>query len=90
MTRDLGKDQSALVVIAKELKLARARAGLSQEQLADKIAYSSSLVAMVEGRRRVPSRDFCLRCDKVLGTGGVLVRLHPLVAGQAHPSWSPR
>jgi ribosome-binding protein aMBF1 (putative translation factor) len=90
VTRDLGKDQSALAVFAKELKLARARAGLSQEQLADMIAYSSSLVAMVEGRRRVPSQDFCLRCDQALGTGGALARLRPLVAGQVHPSWSSR
>jgi len=87
VTADQGKDRSALAVFAGELKLARARAGLSQDQLADKVAYSSSLVAMVEGCRRVPSRDFSQRCDEALETGGALTRLHPLVAGEAYPSW---
>ncbi len=75
-------DRSALAVFAKELKRARARAGLSQEQLAGKIAYSPSLVAMVEGGRRVPSRDFSRRCDEALGTGGALARFHSQAAGQ--------
>jgi ribosome-binding protein aMBF1 (putative translation factor) len=83
VAKNLGKDRSPLVLFASELKLARARVGLSQEQLAEKIAYSPSLVAMVEGCRRVPSRDFSQRCDEVLGTGGALARLHPLVAGKA-------
>ena len=79
-------DRSVLAVFARELKLARARAGLSQEQLAGKIAYSASLVAMVEGGRRVPSRDFSRLCDEALGTGGALARLRLQVAGQP---WSP-
>jgi hypothetical protein len=42
---------------------------------------------MVESCRRIPSLDFARRCDDALGTGGVLVRLHPLVAADAYPSW---
>lgn len=87
MPDEIGMGQPALAAFATELKIARARAGLSQEQLAEKIAYSSSLVAMVEACRRVPSRDFAQRCDEALVAGGVLTRLHPLVAGAAYPSW---
>jgi transcriptional regulator with XRE-family HTH domain len=78
---------SALTVFAGELRHARAAVTLSQDQLAEKIAYSSSLVAMVESCRRIPSLDFAKRCDDALATGGVLVRIHPLVAGEAYPSW---
>jgi transcriptional regulator with XRE-family HTH domain len=81
------EDQSALGVFAGELRHARTRHGLSQEQLAEKIAYSGSLVGMVEAGRRMPSLDFAQRCDDALDTGGVLARLHPLVAGEAFPSW---
>jgi transcriptional regulator with XRE-family HTH domain len=84
---EAGQGHSALSVFAGELRLARTATGLSQERLAEKIAYSSSLVAMVESCRRIPSLDFAQRCDEVLETGGVLVRLHPLVAGEAYPSW---
>ena len=82
-----GPDHSALAVFAGELRHARARHGLSQEQLADKIAYSASLVGMVEACHRMPSLDFARRSDDALDTGGVLARLHPLVTGEAYPAW---
>jgi transcriptional regulator with XRE-family HTH domain len=78
---------SALKVFAGEMRHFRARCGLSQDELSSKIAYSSSLVAMVESCRRIPSLDFAKRCDEAMETGGVLVRFHPLVAGEAYPSW---
>jgi transcriptional regulator with XRE-family HTH domain len=87
MSGDVSSDHSALSIFADELRRARAANGLSQDQLADKIAYSSSLVAMVESRRRIPSLDFAQRCDEAMHTGGSLGRLHPLVAGEAYPSW---
>jgi transcriptional regulator with XRE-family HTH domain len=74
-------------VFADEMRRARANHGLSQDQLADKIAYSSSMVGMVESRRRIPSLDFAQRCDEAMHTGGSLGRLHPLVAGEAYPAW---
>lgn len=42
MTRDF--DQSALVMFARELQAARARAGMSRELIASKINHSPSLV----------------------------------------------
>ncbi len=86
-TSESHRDNSALAVFASELRSARAARGLSQEQLADKIAYSSSMVAMIESRRRVATVDFAERCDEALATGGSLARLQPLVAGEAYPSW---
>jgi transcriptional regulator with XRE-family HTH domain len=86
-SRDQGKGDSALSVFASELQSARAGLRLSQDQLADKIAYSKSLVAMVESCRRVPSLDFARRCDAALQTGGTLARLHALVAGEVYPAW---
>ena len=87
MAGDAKTDRSALSVFVGELRRGRAAQGLSQDQLADKITYSSSLVAKVESCRRIPSLDFARRCDEVLGTDGLLTRLHALVAGDAYPSW---
>lgn len=53
------------------------RAGLTQDQLAEKIAYSPSLVAHVETGTRAPSLDFADRADEALRTGGTA---HPPAA----------
>lgn|SRR5690606_29623216 len=73
---------------ASELRRARQAACLSQEQLAEKITYSPSLVAMVENGRRAPSIDFTRRCDEALDTGGLLSRiLADLITRDATPEW---
>jgi transcriptional regulator with XRE-family HTH domain len=82
-----GQEHSALRVLAEELRHARAAKGLSQDQLGDLINFSGSQVGMVEACRRVPSLDFARRCDEAMQTGGVLARMHPLVAGEAYPAW---
>jgi transcriptional regulator with XRE-family HTH domain len=81
-------DHGALSLFAEELRRARARAGLSQEQLGDEIGYSGSLVGMVETGRRPPSLDFAERCDAALDTGGLLARVHQhVVARENYESW---
>jgi transcriptional regulator with XRE-family HTH domain len=80
-------DHPVLGLFAAELKLARAAAGMSQEQLAGQIAYSPSLVALVETGRRVATADFARRCDDALGTGGLFARMQPVMALGAFPSW---
>ena len=73
---------------ASELRRARKAAGLTQEQLAEKIQYSASMVAMVESARRAPSHIFSRRCDEVLDTGGLLGRiLEDLITKDAMPEW---
>jgi transcriptional regulator with XRE-family HTH domain len=71
------RDLSALAMFAEELKLARATAGLTQEQVADKIHNHPSLIARIETCRAVPTLDFARRCDEALGTNGVLARMQP-------------
>lgn len=82
-----GGQVRAMSIFSEELRRARGRAGMTQDQLAEKIAYSSSLVAHVEAGTRAPSADFSHRVDEALNTGGLLTRLHPLVRGEAYPSW---
>jgi len=60
-SRDGG--DSGLALFAAELQAARSRAGLSRDELAGRINYSSSLIGMIESLRRVPRLDFAQRCD---------------------------
>jgi transcriptional regulator with XRE-family HTH domain len=76
-----------LAYFGAELRRLRAAAGISQEDLAQQISYSASLVGMIETARRAPARDFAERCDGVLATGGTLARLWPLVSQEALPRW---
>ncbi|GAA4104062.1 helix-turn-helix domain-containing protein [Nonomuraea soli] len=85
--RELDPSSSPLAFFGAELREHRLRAGLSQEQLADRLSYSLSLVCAVELARRTPSRDFAERADQVLETGGELSRLWPLVRQAVYPAW---
>jgi ribosome-binding protein aMBF1 (putative translation factor) len=78
--RDLDPAASVLAYFGAELRRLRAGAGISQEDLAQQISYSASLIGMIETARRAPARDFAERCDGVLGTGRTLARLWPLVS----------
>src|SRR6266851_6709696 len=80
-------DHSALALFAAELQAARARAGMSRDELAARINYSPSLVGMVESMRRVPRLDFAQRCDDALGTTGTFARLHEHLRIAPFPSW---
>ena len=75
MTFRRDPDQPALTLFADELRASRAKAGMSREDLAAKLNYSSSLVGMIESMRRVPQPDFARRCDEVLGTPGTFARM---------------
>lgn len=85
MARD--SDQSALSLFSRELQAARAKAGLSREQLAGEINYSLSLVGHVETGRRVPSMDFARLCDQVFGTTGTFERLQQHLRTVPFPAW---
>lgn len=85
--RELDPASSPLAFFGAELREHRTRAGLSQDQLAERLSYSLSLVCAVELAKRTPSRDFAERADDVLETGGELSRLWPLVRQSAYPAW---
>jgi transcriptional regulator with XRE-family HTH domain len=79
--------QSGLALFAAELAAAREAAGLSQGDLGGRINYSSSQVAMVESRKRVPTADFAQRCDQAFGTPGTFARLQQHARTTPLPSW---
>ncbi|MFG2103781.1 Scr1 family TA system antitoxin-like transcriptional regulator [Micromonospora echinaurantiaca] len=78
---------STLEFLGGELRRARRDRGLSQEDLAQRINYSPSLVGMVEIGHRTPSQDFVGRVDAALESGGFFERLLALVRADAAPPW---
>jgi transcriptional regulator with XRE-family HTH domain len=90
--RDPEAGASPLALFGAELRHYRTAAGLSQEQLGERIGYSAALVGAVETARRMPTEDFTARCDVVdeLGTGGALLRLRTHLRDQLHRQvWPP-
>ncbi|SDU39955.1 helix-turn-helix domain-containing protein [Jiangella alkaliphila] len=77
---------SAAAFFGGELARARHRAGLTQEQLAEKLNYSRGAVANVETAQRPPQREFAERCDEILGTDGLLVRAWKMVSRESVPA----
>ncbi|WBB75143.1 helix-turn-helix transcriptional regulator [Micromonospora sp. WMMD1128] len=74
--------------IAGELRQARVRAGLSQEELARRINYSPSHVSGVETGQRPPKIDYLTAMDQALETGGLFLRmLRHASAADATPPW---
>lgn len=74
--------------ITSELRQARIRAGLSQEDLAKRINYSASHVSGVETGQRPPKADYLAAMDEALQTGGMfgrMLRRASLVEGT--PPW---
>jgi transcriptional regulator with XRE-family HTH domain len=91
MSGDGAAGSSPLVLFGDELRHWRLAAGLSQEQLGERIGYSAAQVGAVETARRMPSDDFARRADEALGTAGALVRLlgrlKKFLRNQAYPAW---
>lgn len=65
---------------AEELRLARAAAGMSQAELAEKINYSQPMVTKVETCDRRPSLDFARRCDAIFDTDGRFERIQKRIS----------
>jgi transcriptional regulator with XRE-family HTH domain len=65
----------ALAAFAEELRAHRAHAGISRDELASKVSYSSSLIAMIETGRRSPSKRLGELLDMVFGLPGTFSRL---------------
>ncbi len=75
MTSRRDPDRSALALFAEELQATREKAGVSRDDLAARINYSTSLIGMIETLRRVPQADLAERCDVALDTPGTFARL---------------
>ncbi len=57
------------------LRHLRIAAGISHEQLADHVGYSTSLVMGIEDGTRMPSPTFVVKADECVGAKGLLVDL---------------
>ncbi|MDT0320167.1 helix-turn-helix domain-containing protein [Streptomyces millisiae] len=79
--------------VGKLFKRARERAGLSQQEAADRLNYGVDMVGSVESGRRVASPEMLLAADKLFGTGGLLTAVIDDLekartkARTRHPAW---
>lgn len=68
-----------LAYFAGELRHYRTRAGLTHDELAERIRYPASVIDRIEAVRYIPPRDLATRADRELGTSGALERAWELV-----------
>jgi transcriptional regulator with XRE-family HTH domain len=90
LIRELDSSAGPLNFFGAELRRARAAAGLSQEQLGQRVGYSAAQVGKVETGDRAPSLDFAEGCDRTLpDMGGLFVRIYELARrwDGGYPSW---
>ena len=88
--RELDPTAGPLDFFGAEVRRWRNAAGLSQEQLGQRIGYSGALVGKVETGDRAPSLDFAEGCDRALPTAdGLFGRLYELARhwDGGYPSW---
>jgi len=78
---------SPQAIWGRELRHYRVAAGLTQPQLAEQIHFSVSTVSAVETGAMPASLEFAIQCDRVLNTGGALVRLLDWRKAERFPSW---
>ncbi|WP_245997293.1 helix-turn-helix domain-containing protein [Streptomyces armeniacus] len=76
-----------LKYFGSQMKLFRGRAGMSRDELGDRLGYSGYTVASVEQGRRVPQQEFVEQADELLGANGVLRAGIPFLLEARFPSW---
>ncbi len=90
LIRELDPSAGPLQFFGAELRRARAAAGLSQDQLGQRLGYSGALVGKVEMGERAPSQDFAEGCDQTFpDAGGLFGRIYQLARrwDGGYPSW---
>lgn len=75
MTIDRGERRPLLLTLGKELRVARERHGMTQQELARRLHFSDSQISAVETGKRTPHEALVMRADDLLNTGGLLTRL---------------
>lgn len=90
--KDLNPSDGPLAFVGYHIRRFRTRAGLTQQQLADKMHFSDSTLGQVETGDVAPSQEFLFRCAETLATElddraveEFLKELWPLVSGQPFP-----
>jgi transcriptional regulator with XRE-family HTH domain len=90
LIRELDPGASPLAFFGAELRRARMAAGLSQEQLGQRVGYSAAQVGKVETGERSASQDFVRHCDQALPTAdGLFARIYTLIQrwDGGYPPW---
>ncbi|MDX6335914.1 MAG: hypothetical protein QOG05_3254 [Streptosporangiaceae bacterium] len=90
LIRELDPSAGPLNFFGAELRRARSAAGLSQDQLGQRLGYSGAQVGKVEMGERAPSQDFAQGCDVALPeAGGLFARIYQLARrwDGGYPSW---
>ena len=78
---------SGVQAFAQELKAQREAGGLTQEQLAGRMGYGTSVIAKLETCRTHPSKQHADKADQALGTPGTFRRLRKVSVQQVYPAW---
>jgi len=71
--------------VARQLKLWREAAGLTQAEFGAAIGYGEELVSSVERGRRIPRPEYLDAADEVLGAGGKIAALKQDLAEVRYP-----
>ncbi|MFI5792648.1 Scr1 family TA system antitoxin-like transcriptional regulator [Streptomyces sp. NPDC051677] len=58
--------------LGRQIKVARARAGMSQKELGDRLGYGEETISSVERGRRTPQPELLVSVDELLECGGLL------------------
>lgn len=83
----LEDDEAGAVMktVARQLKLWRETAGLTQAEFGAAIGYGEELVSSVERGRRIPRPEYLDQADEVLGAGGKIAAMKRDLAEVRYP-----
>ncbi|AXK35730.1 XRE family transcriptional regulator [Streptomyces armeniacus] len=83
--KQLDPGASPLHYFGSELRRLRREAGLTLDQLGERLYCTGSLIGQIETADRNPTKDFIERADRALDANGSLLRLWPLVSRSRLP-----
>jgi transcriptional regulator with XRE-family HTH domain len=84
---------AVFVVLGKQLKLLREKAGLNQREFGDLVGYGPDQISAMERGVRTPRPEFLKKADDLLNAGGLFTEVLPQVeeamsrARTRHPEW---
>ncbi|MEV5463715.1 helix-turn-helix domain-containing protein [Streptomyces sp. NPDC002788] len=84
-SRDLDPSSSPRALLGAELRHAREKAGLSQEDLGQRLFVSGSFIGQLEAGTRRMQREYARLLDEVLGTGDFFQRNCGAAAKSKYP-----
>lgn len=79
ISRELQPTSSVRAYFGWRMRYWRRRSGITQQALGERLGYDHSYLSKVETGDRWPPEDLPARMDRLLGAGGELIMLWPLV-----------